>query len=78
MAGATVDSFSFLKGLNALVHLDLDSPILLSSGAQDSLVEALSGRHGLRIRVNMTRLPLERALSAMCMDRLAEHGIEFY
>ena len=79
LAGATVDSFSFLKGLNALVHLDLDSPILLSSGAQDSLVEALSGCHGLRIRVNMTRLPLERALSVDCMDRLsAGHGIEFY
>lgn len=72
---SSLTSFAFLERLSALRALDLDG-VRLTESAQDALVEALSEKKNLCVRVNMTRLPQERVLSASRMALLP--NISFY
>lgn len=72
---SNLTSFAFLERLSALRGLDLDG-VSLTETAQAALVAALGTKDTLRVRVNMTRLPQERALSASHMARLPK--ISFY
>ena len=76
LSRTSITRFSFLKRLSRLAHLDLDG-VRLTDSAQDDLVSALSTKQGIRVRVNMTRLPQERALSPERVAALST-AVTFY
>jgi hypothetical protein len=78
LSGVSLDSFTFLERLPQLGDLDLDGACL-DDDAQQSLVAALSAKRDVRVRVDMQRLPQERALSPEYMAQIpVENNIFFY
>ncbi len=75
ISGIPLASFGFLSRLPDVEELDLDGGPL-SLAAQASLVAVLSDRTAVRVRIGMSRLPQERAVSEANMAKLAH--VAFY